>query len=73
MRTIILDDEESKLLNALEANEWQSKPLSPADIVHFQKNAKHTKLQNHIPTDSTPHTPSPSIAHTSSTVHTHLS
>jgi len=35
--------------------------------------AKFKQTANTQLTDSTPHTPSPSIAHTSSTAHTHLS
>jgi predicted DNA binding CopG/RHH family protein len=42
-KTIILNEEESQLLNELEANEWQSKPLSPTESTHYQQSAKYTK------------------------------
>lgn len=37
------DEEESQLLNELEGKEWQSKPLSSAEMAHYQNSAQYTK------------------------------
>jgi predicted DNA binding CopG/RHH family protein len=42
-KTITLDEEESQLLNELEGNEWQSKPLSSVQMAHYQNSAQYTK------------------------------